>query len=153
MKTTFFPLIVLGLFIICFSACKKNNDTQPQPVVPTDTTTQPQTIAQRMQHKWYYEHEDDTTFNAAGGVLNAVTLYGTPGDYFDYRADNKRYIYQYLPSAPHYDTTAYVILNDSTFVFGYDTARITVLTDTRFEYWFRDGVPSTYTHYHGYFTR
>ncbi len=121
MKTISKIVSATAIAAIIFVSCKKDDPT------PAPLTTQ-----QQVQGIWTFEKSIDHSFNS--GISVRDTTIGVPGEYLDFRADNK--VYSYIDT--DYDTASYSILNNNKVIlnynFGYqDTLDIQALTSNRFQ--------------------
>ena len=114
MKKTITVAIAFASVVMLFTACKKEDRT------PTTT--------ERVQQKWTFEktyyHEE-----TPGYPSYRDTTIGGPGQYIDFRNDNKAYSY----TGGYYDTIPYSIINDTKMLIDGDTASIVILNDTQFQ--------------------
>lgn len=114
MKKVFLGLLLAAALPLLFTACKKD-DAQP-------TTTQ------RVQKLWVFDKS--ITHGAELGFPEfRDTTTGIPGEYFDFRADNKVYSF----SEGEYDTVNYQIVTDTSMVIDGNAFIIKVLTDNQFQ--------------------
>lgn len=115
---------------ILFSACKKDN--------PTTTTT----AIQKIQAKWIF---DKAIFhNVYPGNNSRDTMPGKPGEYFEFKNNNKVYI---LVDA-QLDSSNYTLIGDSKIDFEGDTAIIQVLNDHQLQFKFNE-ITSPVEYYEG----
>jgi hypothetical protein len=147
MKKTKLALTALVLVVVLFSACSKDDATSP-------------TFSQRVQKNWNFEKiAADDYFS---GTHYYDTIYGMPGDYLDFRTDNKAYSKISYPGlGSEYDTLSYSIVGESQIVTWYDTdpldkdtINIETLTDNQFILSQRDNsVPPDYTDFRIFLNR
>ena len=137
-------LILLTLTsIIVFYGCSKDD-------AKLTTTTQ-----QKIQGIWKYEKSIDHIYSSINDYRD--TIYGAPGDYVDFRSDNKVYI----KFDGDFDTMSYTLLNDSQIYFswldnGFEAhanANITTLTDNQFNYYAKDSTATVHEDLFDYLTR
>ena len=111
------PQIAAALLILsCFFACEKKDN----PVQATETEL-------KVRHKWDFEK---FVYNENfGGTAATDTTLALPGEYAEFRDDNK--VYAYSPAIGN-DTSSYSIIGTTAIVIDSDTFQIRTLTATQF---------------------
>jgi hypothetical protein len=128
-------LLILALGSGLFVSCKKE---EPK---PSDNTT-PMTTTQKIQQKWNLSSVIDIEYIGSSTTIDNIDtlVLGAPGDYADFRADNKVYI----SVTGEFDTLPYSILSDSKIVFDDQLFDISKLTTSQFEMKFSERIDTPY---------
>ena len=127
--------LVITLTALSILSCKKDDKTTTSPT-PSQTTTQ------KVQYKWTFVSAIDFNYVGTTTTLDYIDTIavGDPGDYVEFRTDNKAYLY----TLTTYDTLEYSVINDNLMVFNSDTFNITVLTANDFTLTYSERTVSPY---------
>lgn len=134
MKTISKIVSATALAAIIFVSCKKD-DPAPAPLTPL----------LQLQAKWTFEKITEHDFFM--GVSSRDTFPANPGEYLDFRTDNK--VYSYVDA--EYDTSSYSLLGTNKLILSdnvyNDTFNIQVLTNNQFQLYVRENDGTDYYEY------
>jgi hypothetical protein len=122
MKKLIDSMAVATAIMLCFTACKKNNEQTPQ------------TVLQKIQAKWHVQsiYQNDH-FSGTDHIQNST---GGPGDYIEFRGDGMVYssVFGFT------DTSTYVLSGDTKILLNgsggavYDIKTLTANNFVLYEY-------------------